>query len=130
LKLRREVDQGFVYDHVVRTRTDVRLSTELDLARFMPMTREFVVFPENGHWRGGLNDQFRVFVLRADGCLRLGDRLYPLTLRRRLPVSPRDAAEVSSDENAYSAHSRADQRDRDPPMILVFPQASKALRPW
>jgi hypothetical protein len=52
LKLRREVDQGFVYDHVVRTRADVRLSTELDLARFMPLTREFVVFPENGHWRG------------------------------------------------------------------------------
>jgi hypothetical protein len=58
LKLRREVDQGFVYDHVVRTRADVRLSTELDLGRFMPLTREFVVFPENGHWRGGLNDQF------------------------------------------------------------------------
>jgi hypothetical protein len=58
LKLRREVDLGFVYDHVVRTRADVRLSTELDLGRFMPLTREFVVFPENGHWRGGLNDRF------------------------------------------------------------------------
>jgi hypothetical protein len=58
LKLRRELDQGFVYDHVIRTRADVRLSTELDLRRFMPLTREFVVFPENGHWRGGLNDQF------------------------------------------------------------------------
>jgi hypothetical protein len=58
LKLRREVGQGFVYDHVVRTRADVRLSTELDLGRFMSLSREFVVFPENGHWRGGLNDQF------------------------------------------------------------------------
>jgi hypothetical protein len=58
MKLRHEIETGFRYDHVVRTRADVRLSSHLDLGKFLPMTREFVVFPENGHWRGGLNDQF------------------------------------------------------------------------
>jgi hypothetical protein len=58
MKLRHETESGFRYDHVIRTRADVRLSSSLDLGRFMPLTREFVVFPENGHWRGGLNDQF------------------------------------------------------------------------
>ena len=58
LKLRRENDEGFVYDYVIRMRSDVLVSADLELAKFMPLTREFIVFPENGHWRGGLNDQF------------------------------------------------------------------------
>lgn len=58
MKLRRELTLGFRYDHVIRTRADVQLASPLDLAKFMPLTREFIVFPENGHWRGGLNDQF------------------------------------------------------------------------
>jgi hypothetical protein len=58
MKLRRELAQGRRYDFVVRTRADVQLASRLDLAKFMPLTREFIVFPENGHWRGGLNDQF------------------------------------------------------------------------
>jgi hypothetical protein len=58
MKLKREVEGGFVYDHVIRTRADLQISSVLDLGKFMPLTREFVVFPENGHWRGGLNDQF------------------------------------------------------------------------
>jgi hypothetical protein len=58
LKLRRELTQGFRYDHVIRTRADIQLATTLQLDKFMPLTREFIVFPENGHWRGGLNDQF------------------------------------------------------------------------
>jgi len=58
MKLRRELTGGFRYDHVVRTRSDIELASPLDLGRFMPLTREFIVFPENGHWRGGLNDQF------------------------------------------------------------------------
>lgn len=58
LKLRRETEGGFVYDYVIRTRSDVLVSADLELAKFMPLTREFIVFPENGHWRGGLCDQF------------------------------------------------------------------------
>lgn len=58
MKLRRELTLGGRYDHVIRTRADVQLASPLDLGRFMPLTREFIVFPENGHWRGGLNDQF------------------------------------------------------------------------
>lgn len=58
LKLAREQQEGFVYDYVIRLRSDVLISTELLLGKFMPLTREFIVFPENGHWRGGLNDQF------------------------------------------------------------------------
>jgi len=58
MKLRRELTQGFRYDHVIRTRADVQLASPLELGKFMPLTREFIVFPENGHWRGGLNDQF------------------------------------------------------------------------
>jgi hypothetical protein len=58
MKLRRELALGRRYDHVIRTRADVQLASPLDLGRFMPLTREFIVFPENGHWRGGLNDQF------------------------------------------------------------------------
>jgi hypothetical protein len=58
MKLRRETAQGFRYDHVIRTRADLQIVTALDLGKFMPLTREFIVFPDNGHWRGGLNDQF------------------------------------------------------------------------
>lgn len=58
LKSRYEVENGFVYDFVVRVRSDVQIVSQLDLGKFMPLTREFVVFPEDGHWRGGLNDQF------------------------------------------------------------------------
>jgi hypothetical protein len=58
MKLRREITEGFRYDHVIRTRADVQIASPLDLGKFMPLTREFIVFPENGHWRGGLNDQF------------------------------------------------------------------------
>ena len=58
MKLRREITEGFRYDHVIRTRADVQLASPLELGKFMPLTREFIVFPENGHWRGGLNDQF------------------------------------------------------------------------
>ena len=58
MKLRRELSSGFRYDQVIRTRADVELATPLDLESFMPLTREFIVFPESGHWRGGLNDQF------------------------------------------------------------------------
>lgn len=58
MKLWREQQQGFVYDYVIRMRSDVLISTDLELDKFMPLTREFIVFPENGHWRGGLCDQF------------------------------------------------------------------------
>jgi hypothetical protein len=58
MKLRREISLGVRYDHVIRTRADVEIASPLDLGRFMPLTREFIVFPDNGHWRGGLNDQF------------------------------------------------------------------------
>jgi hypothetical protein len=58
MKLRRELARGERYDHVIRTRADIQLASPLDLGKFMPLTREFIVFPENGHWRGGLNDQF------------------------------------------------------------------------
>lgn len=58
MKLRRELTERFRYDHVIRTRADVQLASTLELGKFMPLTREFIVFPENGHWRGGLNDQF------------------------------------------------------------------------
>jgi len=58
MKLRRELTHGARYDHVIRTRAEVQLASPLDLGKFMPLTREFIVFPENGHWRGGLNDQF------------------------------------------------------------------------
>ena len=58
MKLRREIALGQRFDHVIRTRADVQLATTLELGKFMPLTREFIVFPENGHWRGGLNDQF------------------------------------------------------------------------
>lgn len=58
MKLRREIADGVRYDHVIRTRADLQLASTLELGKFMPLTREFIVFPENGHWRGGLNDQF------------------------------------------------------------------------
>jgi hypothetical protein len=58
MKLRREVKDGIRYDVVIRTRADVQLSSEIELGRFLPIARDFIVFPENGHWRGGLNDQF------------------------------------------------------------------------
>jgi hypothetical protein len=58
MKLRREIQDQRRYDHVIRTRADIQLGSALDLGKFMPLTREFIVFPENGHWRGGLNDQF------------------------------------------------------------------------
>src|ERR1700740_3705865 len=58
MKLRRELTQGGRYDHVIRTRAEIQLASPLELGKFMPLTREFIVFPENGHWRGGLNDQF------------------------------------------------------------------------
>lgn len=58
MKLSRELTEGFRYDHVIRTRADIQLASPLELGKFMPLTREFIVFPENGHWRGGLNDQF------------------------------------------------------------------------
>jgi hypothetical protein len=58
MKLRRELAHRARYDHVIRTRAEVQLASPLDLGKFMPLTREFIVFPENGHWRGGLNDQF------------------------------------------------------------------------
>jgi hypothetical protein len=58
MKLRRELHHGARYDHVIRTRAEIQLASPLELGKFMPLTREFIVFPENGHWRGGLNDQF------------------------------------------------------------------------
>jgi hypothetical protein len=58
MKLRAEIAAQRRYDHVIRTRADVLLASPLQLGKFMPLTREFIVFPENGHWRGGLNDQF------------------------------------------------------------------------
>lgn len=58
LKVTREIQGGFVYDYVIRMRSDVLISTDLELGKFMPLSREFIVFPENGHWRGGLCDQF------------------------------------------------------------------------
>jgi len=58
MKLRREIAERRRYDHVIRTRADIQLASPLELGKFMPLTREFIVFPENGHWRGGLNDQF------------------------------------------------------------------------
>lgn len=58
MKLRHEVQAGLVYDCVVRSRTDLQLSSEIAFERFLPMIRDFIVFPDNGHWRGGLNDQF------------------------------------------------------------------------
>jgi hypothetical protein len=58
MKLRRELMEQRRYDFVIRTRADIQIASTLDLGKFMPLTREFIVFPENGHWRGGLNDQF------------------------------------------------------------------------
>jgi hypothetical protein len=58
MKVQRELEQKLVYDVVVRLRSDVRLSSDLSLADFLPVINSFVIFPENGHWRGGLNDQF------------------------------------------------------------------------
>jgi hypothetical protein len=58
MKLRREIHEQRRYEHVIRTRAEIQLASPLDLGKFMPLTREFIVFPENGHWRGGLNDQF------------------------------------------------------------------------
>jgi hypothetical protein len=58
MKLLREIKDNFVYDCVVRTRSDLCLSSDVELERFLPFNHEFIVFPENGHWRGGLNDQF------------------------------------------------------------------------
>ena len=71
MKLRRELAQGFRYDHVIRTRADVQLASPLDLGKFMPLTREFIVFPENGHWRGGLNDQFAFGASEKMDCYSL-----------------------------------------------------------
>jgi hypothetical protein len=58
LKVAKELQQKFVYDFVIRLRSDVRLSSDLEFTDFLRISDGFIVFPENGHWRGGLNDQF------------------------------------------------------------------------
>jgi hypothetical protein len=88
-----EIEQKFRYDVVVRQRSDIGLSSHLDFAKFLPMVEHFVVFPEDGHWRGGLNDQFAfssstnmdvyasVFNFIKDHCMH-GCPLHPETLVR------------------------------------------------
>lgn len=58
MKISHELAGGFRYDIVVRHRSDVAVSSELDLVKYRKITEDFIVFPEGGHWRGGLNDQF------------------------------------------------------------------------
>jgi hypothetical protein len=104
MKLRHELAHGFRYDTVIRTRADLQLAAEIPFDRFLPMTRDFIVFPENGHWRGGLNDQFAFsssanmdcYAAVADylgehctnGCVFHPETLlrYHLTAMRKFPV--------------------------------------------
>lgn len=116
LKLMREQRDGFVYDYVIRLRSDVLISTELELDKFMPLTREFIVFPENGHWRGGLCDQFAfgssklmdVYASTHDhivehcrsGCIFHPETLlrYHLTKMRVLPILAPITATILRDQ--------------------------------
>ncbi len=93
MKMVRELDGRFRYDIVIRQRTDVTVSSELDLAKYRKITDDFIVFPENGAWRGGLNDQFAfsssrnmdvyasVYDFISDHCQN-GCPLHPETLLR------------------------------------------------
>jgi hypothetical protein len=58
MKIVRELEGRFTYDVVVRHRADVATATELDFAKLVKICEDFIVVPDNGHFRGGLNDQF------------------------------------------------------------------------
>jgi hypothetical protein len=88
-----EIENKFRYDVVVRQRSDVGLASHLDFHKFLTLVEHFVVFPEDGHWRGGLNDQFAfssstnmdvyasVYNFIQDHCMH-GCPLHPETLVR------------------------------------------------
>lgn len=48
------------YDLVIRSRSDLLLDTAIDLRRLVRVADEYLIVPRNGHYRGGLNDQFAV----------------------------------------------------------------------
>lgn len=48
------------YDLVIRSRTDLLLDTAIDLRRLARVAEDHLIVPRNGHWRGGLSDQFAV----------------------------------------------------------------------
>ena len=58
MKTLQEIEHKVKYDVVVRHRSDVSISSDLDFHKFVNVVEDFIVFPESGHWRGGLNDQF------------------------------------------------------------------------
>lgn len=66
------------YDAVIRSRTDIFLDRPLDLPRLARVLDEFVVLPRNGHWRGGLCDQWALgSSMRMAGYAHLFARLEP-----------------------------------------------------
>lgn len=52
--------QGLAYDIVIRSRTDIMLDRPLPLTKLVGVAQHCIVLPSNGHWRGGLNDQFAI----------------------------------------------------------------------
>lgn len=58
MKITRELETGRRYDLVVRHRADVAVATEIEFHKIARIAEDFIVFPDVGHYRGGLNDQF------------------------------------------------------------------------
>jgi hypothetical protein len=60
--LRREAEAkaGECYDLVIRSRPDLFLDAAIDLSSMRIVADEYLIAPRNGHWRGGLNDQFAI----------------------------------------------------------------------
>lgn len=48
------------YDLVIRSRPDLLLDAAIDLRRLVRVAEDFLILPRNGHWRGGLSDQFAI----------------------------------------------------------------------
>lgn len=57
LKSEYEVETGIRYDCVVRCRSDLFFFGEFTLADYMDRLEKFVIVPEGGDFRGGINDQ-------------------------------------------------------------------------
>jgi hypothetical protein len=55
-----ESEAGERYDLVIRSRSDLFLDVAIDLSRMLLVSEEHLIAPRNGHWRGGLNDQFAI----------------------------------------------------------------------
>lgn len=60
MRRKQEFIEKIRYDVIIRTRSDVKLDSVINLRDYSKVLDDFLVLPKNGHWRGGYCDQFAI----------------------------------------------------------------------